>query len=135
MAYGFLPHSLCSGTVLTTIVLGDCSDHSCARDCLDRPHARGLSQLRLFSGICHFPQATLGDCPDHSSTIAWGLLSSATCDLYSHTVERHLFRPCYKAHISPFSKLGDYVGTMHLPVHLVSRLYDGWILNLTGNSF
>ena len=46
----FLPHSLCSGTVLTTIVLGDCSDHSRARDCLDRPHARGLSQLPLCSG-------------------------------------------------------------------------------------
>ena len=44
---------------------------------------------------------------------------SATCDLYSHTVERHLFRPCYKAHTSPSSKLEDYVGTMHLPVHLV----------------
>ena len=30
------------------------------------------------------------------------------------------FRPCYKAHTSPSSKLGDYIGTMHLPVHLIS---------------
>ena len=43
----------------------------------------------------------------------------ATCDSYSHTVKRHFFRPCYKAQILPSSKLGDYVGTMHLPVHLV----------------
>jgi hypothetical protein len=30
----------------------------------------------------------------------------------------HNFRPCYKAHTSPSSKLGDYIGTMHLSVHL-----------------
>ena len=53
-------------------------------------------------------------------TIARRLLSSTTCDLYSHTVERHLFRPCYKAYTSPSSKLGDYIGTMHLSVHLIS---------------
>jgi hypothetical protein len=28
-----------------------------------------------------------------------------------------LFRPCYKAHASPSSKLRDYIGTMHLSVH------------------
>ena len=28
------------------------------------------------------------------------------------------FRPCYKAHASPSSKLGDYIGTMHLAMHL-----------------
>ena len=62
----------------------------------------------------------LGDCSDHSSNIARRPLSLAICDLYSHTVERHLFRPCYKANTSPSSKLGDYIGTMHLLVHLVS---------------
>ena len=31
-----------------------------------------------------------------------------------------LFRPCYKAHTSPSSMLGDYIGMTHLPVHLVS---------------
>ena len=119
MAYGFLPHFLClgavpttlvlgdcrdypcaqglsrppscSGTVQTTIVLGDCSDHSHARDYLDRPRAWGLKRLRLFLGIRRFPHAAIGDCPDHPPTIARRPLSSATCDLYSHTVERHLF--------------------------------------------
>ena len=37
------------------------------------------------------PHAVLGDCPDRSPTIARGLFSSATCDLDSHIVERHLF--------------------------------------------
>ena len=78
--------------------------------------AQGLSRLRLFLGIRRFPHAALGDFPDHSLTIARGLLSSATCDLYLYTVERHLFGPFYKAHTSPSSKLGDYIGTMHLPV-------------------
>ena len=58
----------------------------------------------------------LGDCPDHCLN-KW--FSLATCDLYSHTVKRLFFRPCYKAHTSPSSKLGDYIDTMHLPVHLV----------------
>ena len=58
----------------------------------------------------------LGDCPDHCLN-KW--FSLATCDSYSHTVKRLFFRPCYKAQILPSSKLGDYVGTMHLPVHLV----------------
>ena len=40
----------------------------------------------------------------------------ATCDLYSHIVERRLFRPCYKAYTLPSSKLGGYIGTMHLIV-------------------
>ena len=93
-----LPRPLpCLGTAPTTAVLGDCSDHWCVR---------GLLRLLMCSGTV--------------PTTARRSLSSATCDLYSHTVERHLFRPCYKAHTSPSSKLGDYIGTMHLPVHLVS---------------
>ena len=75
----------------------------------------------------------LGDCLDHSLTIAQGLPrplsdhSSGTLHLnYMRLVTRiqlgysFSFRPCYKAHTSPSSKLGDYIGTMHLPVHLVS---------------
>ena len=93
-----LPRPLpCSGIAPTTAVLGDCSDHC---------HARGLLRLLMCSGTV--------------PTTAQRSISSATCDLYSHTVERHLFRPCYKAHTSPSSKLGDYISTMHLPVHLVS---------------
>ena len=128
----------CSGTVQTTIVHGDCPDHYHARglsrpllcsgtvqttfvhvDCLDHYRARGLPR----PPSCMWTVQTtivLGDCPDHSPNIARRPLSSATCDLYSHTVERHLFRPCYKANTSPSSKLEDYIGTMHLPVHLVS---------------
>ena len=114
----------CSGTVLTTLVLGTVSTALVLRDCPDYLCAQGLSRLRLFSGIRRFPHAALGDYPDHSPTIARRPLSSATCDLYSHTVERHLFfslRPCYKADTSPSSKLGDYIGTMHLMVHAVSN--------------
>ena len=58
----------------------------------------------------------LGDCPDHCLN-KW--FSLATCDLYSHTVKRLFFRPCYKAHTLPSSELGDYVDTMHLPVYFV----------------
>ena len=109
VAYGFSPHFSFLGTVQTTIVLGDCPDHH---------RARGLSRPPSCSGT--FPTTLmLGGCLDHSPNIARRLLSSATCDLYSHTVERHLFRPCYKADTSPSSKLEDYIGTMHLPVHLV----------------
>ena len=81
----------CSGTVLTTLVLGTVSTALVLGDCPDYLCARGLSRLRLFSGIRRFPHAALENCPDHSPTIARGPLSSATCDLYSHTVERHLF--------------------------------------------
>ena len=113
----------------------------------DRPdhcRARGLPRPLLCSGTAQTTTMFV-DCPDHYR--AWGLLrppmcsrivpttarrlfSSATCDLYSHTVERHLFRPCYKACTSLSSKLGDYIGTMHLPVHLVSLVRrSGFQLN------
>ena len=92
-----LPRPLpCLGTAPTTVVLGDCSDYC---------HAWGLLRLLMCSGTV--------------PTTARRSFFSATCDLYSHTVERHLFKPCSKAHTSPSSKLGDYIGTMHLPVHLV----------------
>ena len=100
----------CSGTVQTTVVLGDCPDHH---------RAQGLSRPLSCSGTVPIT-LMLRDCPDHSPNIARRQLSSATCDLYSHTVERRLFRPCYKTATSPSSKLRDYIGTMHLPVHLVS---------------
>ena len=109
MAYGFSPHFSCSGTVQTIVVLEDCPDHHRAQ-VLSRPlSCSGTVPITLM----------LGDCPDHSPNIARRPLSSATCDLYSHIVEKHLFRPCYKAYTSPSSKLGDYIGMMHLPVHLV----------------
>ena len=75
----------------------------------------------------------LGDCLDHSPTTAWGLrrsfldLRTGTLRLgYMRLATRiqlgyffFALRPCYKVYTSPSSKLGDYVGTMHLPVHLV----------------
>ena len=84
---------------------------------LPRPlsdHGSGTSSLA--------PRPMLGDCLDHSPTTARGLCISTTCDrqlAYSWGYS-FSFRPCYKAHTSPSSKLGDYIGTMHLPVHLVS---------------
>jgi hypothetical protein len=108
-AWGLSRPPLCSGSVQTTIVLGDCPDHQ---------RARGLSRPLSYPGTVP-TTLMLRDCPDHSPNIARRPLSLATCDLYSHTVERHLFRPCYKADTSPSSKLGDYIGIMHLPVHLV----------------
>ena len=52
------------------------------------------------------------------------LESSRTGQLHRYKASRSWgysfsFRPCYKAHTSPSSKLGDYIGTMHLLVHLV----------------
>ena len=99
MAFGSSPHVSCSRMAQTTTVLGDYPDHY---------RARGLLRPLLCSGIV--------------LTTARRSLSSATCDLYLYTVERHLFGPCYKAHTSPSSKLRDYIGTMHLPVHLVSPI-------------
>ena len=115
----------CMGTIQTTVVLGDCPDHR---------RARGLPRPLSCSGTAQ-TTVVLGDCSDHCRvrellrllscsgtvpTTARRSFFSATCDLYSHTVERRLFRLCYKAATSPSSKLGDYIGTMHLPVHLVS---------------
>ena len=93
-ARGLSRQPSCSGTVQTTIVL---------RDCLDHHRARGLSRPPSCSGTVS-TTLTLGDCPDHSPNIAWRLLSSATCDLYSHIVERHLFGPCYKADTFTFQQ-------------------------------
>jgi hypothetical protein len=40
-----------------------------------------------------------------------------------------LFTPCYKAHASPSSKLGDYIDTMHLSVHLRIKFPWSFILD------
>ena len=116
----------------TLFVLGDCPDH---------PRARGLSRLSLCSGTVA-TILVLGDCPDHYR--AWELSRPLSCSgtasttlrplLGDHSPRLHVIcthiqlrgiyffslRPCYKADTSPSSKLGDYIGTMHLPVHLVS---------------
>ena len=131
----FSLHVLCSRIDQTTTMLGDCLDHCNARgpprplSCLGTAQTTtvlvGLPRPLPCSGIAP-TTAVLRDCSDNlcarglSRPLLGEWFSSATYDLYSHTVERYLFRPCYKAHTSPSSKLGDYIGTMHLPVHLVS---------------
>ena len=110
-------------------VLEDCLDHSLTT-------ARGLrrSLLDLCSGTASITlRSQLRDFVARSLTCARGLPrplsdhSSGTLHLnYMRLATRiHLgysfsFRPCYKAHTLPSSKLGDYIDTMHLPVHLVS---------------
>ena len=126
---GTVPTTLVLGIVLIALVLGDCPDYLCAR---------GLSRLWLFSGIRHFPHATLEDCPDHSPTIARGPLSSATCDLYSQTVERHLFFSHLDLATRLIPRLPASSGTTSVRCTCRCssyRLYDDWILNLTRNSF
>ena len=55
----------CSGTVQTTIVLEDYSDHSRAWDGLDRPRSR-TKLTTVILGVSSFTCASLGDCPDRS---------------------------------------------------------------------
>jgi hypothetical protein len=43
--------------------------------------------------------------------------------------DHSFFRPCYKAHTLPSSKLGDYIGTMHLSVHLSIKFPRRFILD------
>ena len=104
-ARGLSRLSLCSDTVQTTIVLGDCPDHH---------RARGLSRPPSCSRTVP-TTLVLGDCPDHSP---WLHVISTRIQLRG--IYFFSLRPCYKTYTSPSNKLGDYIGTMHLPVHLVS---------------
>jgi len=94
-------------------VLGDCVDH---RACLH-------SQLRPGTRPSLFKLCT-GTVSDHSSIIVYRVLFSVTYELDSNTIL--FFRPCYKAHTMPSNKLGDYIGTMHLAMHLSIRI-STWI--------
>ena len=104
MTYGFLPHFLCSGTVATFLVLGDYPDHHRAWE-LSRPLSCSGTASTTFRPL-------LGD---HSPRLHVICTHIQLRGIYFFSL-----RPCYKADISPSSKLGDYIGTMHLPVHLVS---------------
>jgi hypothetical protein len=77
---------------------------------------------------------------NHTSCCAQGLFQplsdhSSTPDFISYMLDSHtvgrslLFRPCYKAHVSSSSKLGDYIGTMHLSVHLSIKFPWSFILD------
>ena len=153
MAYGFLPHLLCSGTVPTTLVLGDCRDYPCARGLSRPPSCSGTVPTTLVLGTVS-TALVLGDCSDYGYSqgfIVFPMLRSRTapstlrpllgdCSPRLHVICTHIqlrgiyffsLRPCYKADTLPSIKLRDYIGMMHLLVHR----YDDWILNLSGNSF
>ena len=89
----------------------------------DHAHARGLTRPLRARGL---RRSLLDLCSGTASTTLRPRLGDFASRLHatgdSHTVGVFFFslRPCYKAHTSPSSKLGDYIGTMHLPVHLVS---------------
>ena len=109
-------------------MLGDCLDHIMLGDCPDHHRARGLSRPPSCSGTVQ-TTIVLGDCfrslscSGTAPTTLRTLLGDSSPWLHvicTHIQLRGLFRPCYKAHTSPSNKLRDYIGTMHLPVHLVS---------------
>ena len=49
-------------------------------------------------------------------------IEKSNCITADRIILFFIFRPCYKAHTSPSSKLGDYIGTMHLAMHLSFRI-------------
>ena len=123
-AWGLSRPPSCSGTIATILVLGDCPDHH---------HARGLFRPLSCSGLSRLPS-----CSGTAPTIAQRPLSSATYDLYSHTVERHLFFSHLDLATRLIPRLPASSGTTS--VRCTCRcnlycLYDDWILNLTVNSF
>ena len=64
VAYGFLPHFLCLGTILTTLVLRDYRDYPCAQG-LSRPlSCSGTVPTTLVLGTVS-TALVLGDCPDY----------------------------------------------------------------------
>ena len=113
-ARGLSRLSSCSGTVPTTLVLGTVSTVFVLEDCPDYGYSRGFvvfPMLRLRTAPTTL-RPLLGDCSPRLHVIC------------THIQLRGIYffslRPCYKADTSPSSKLGDYIGAMHLSVHLVS---------------
>jgi hypothetical protein len=145
---------LCSGTRQTTScsgTLGDSpdhsvlwdfwSDHSALGDFVDHSPtmARGLrcSLLDLRSGTASITlRPRLGDFVDHSPTRARGLCVSTTCDwrlAYSWDI---LSRLDHATRLIPHLPASSGTTLVRCTCRCISyRLYDGWILNLTRNSF
>jgi hypothetical protein len=134
--------TLVLGTVSTILVLGGCPDHHRARRLFRPLSCSGLSRPSSCSGTVP-TTFVLGDCSDYGyyrGFIVFPMLRSGTApttlrsllgdrSLRLHMICTHIqlrgiyffsLRPCYKADTSPSSKLGDYIGTMHLLVQLVS---------------
>ena len=143
VAYGFSPHFSCSGTVQTTIVLGDYPDHHRAQG-LSRP----LSCSRTVPTTIVYR-----DCPNHYC--ARGLFRSLSCSGTVPTTLRTLLEdspPRLHVICTHIQLRGIYLdlATRLIPslpassgttsVRCTCRcisycLYDDWILNFSGNSF
>ena len=141
--------SLCSGTVVTILVLGDYRDYSCARGLSRPPSCSGTVQTTLV----------LGECLDYSLTTARGHYRSLL-DLCSGTASTTL-RSQLREFASRLHATGDshtvgiFFSSFDLATRLISHLpassrttsvrctcrcisyclYDNWILNFSGNSF
>ena len=87
-------------------VLGDCADHGA------RLHSQPCSRThQSLPALCSGLASIISD---HNM----GLLFSVPYELDWIIL---IFRPYYKAHTSPFIKLEDYIGTMHLAMHVSIR--------------
>ena len=139
MAFGSSPHVSCSGMVPTTIVIGDCPDHYCARgllrllpcsgtaltttvlgDCSDHYRARGLPRLLPCLGTV---RRMLGDCSPRLHVICTHIQLR---EIYLDLATRLIFR-------LPASSGTTSVRCTYRCISY--RLYYDWIFNLNGNSF
>jgi hypothetical protein len=127
--------------ICTHIQLRDISFRPRLGDFIDHPPttAWGLrcSFLDLRSGTASITlRPRLGDFVDHSSTTARGLCVSTTCDwrlAYSWDI---LSRLDPATRLIPRLPASSGTTLIRCTCRCISyRLYDGWILNLTGNSF
>ena len=140
----------CSGTSRQTTPSSDHVDHISSSSAELRPRlgdfvgrsstcARGLprSLSDHGSGTSSLaPRPVLGDCLDHSPTTARGLCVSTTCDwrlAYSWDIFSHLD---LATRLIPRLPASSGTTSVRCTCRCISyRLYDDWILNLTGNSF
>ena len=129
-AQGWIRLLQCSGTAQTTAVLGDCLDHC---------RARGLPRLLPCSGIAP-TTAVLGDCSDHCCARELSRPLLGDCSPRLHVICTHIqLRDIYLDLATRLIlRLPASSGTtsVRCTCRCISyRLYDDWVLNLTGNSF
>jgi hypothetical protein len=118
-------------------MIGDWSDASSLSQITEHDqlpdHARGLvdHSLTLLGDLSTMTYALLGDSSitPRPQLEVWFPRLHVKFD--SHIVEGSVIflSPCYKAHTSPSSKFGDYIGTMHLSVHLSIKFPRRFILD------
>ena len=112
------PSTVCSGTGRPVCQYGDLGTAPTTEHCMLEDWSTSL------------PVWKSGYCTNHRALHAQGLVGKSTrwqmsmrC---SGTRKLEFFRPCYMAHTSPSSKLGDYICTMHLAMHLSIKI-SMWI--------